>query len=344
VGDAAPGAPDPPDLIPTFVFDVAHLPEEQQFSAWAAHVANSRTSRPQSAGPFQARAQFWQMEPLLISEQHMDAFAFERDEAMVRAAPSDRYQLVVVLKGRLCFPRATGDLFCDARGAVFTDLTRPEHVRADPAHTITIHCARWFLDEAISPRDAQGPLPRTPAVEVLVDFVAALVRQLPSMRTRSALPMARVVRDLIAAALADHPPLPGPGVDARSPVRQRVRAWLDEQPPGAVSLPRMCQTLGMSRSTLNRAFKPEGGVLAYDRRRRLRALHARLSDPGEMRSVAELGYAFGFADKARLSRVFRDAFGYPPSELRRQAAAVSLPIVDTGDLAQTYKAALSRLA
>lgn len=127
-------------------------------------------------------------------------------------------------------------------------------------------------------------------------------------------------------------------------MRQRVRAWLDDQPAGAVSLPRMCQTLGLSRSTLNRAFKPDGGVLAYDRWRRLRALHARLSDPNETRSVAELGYAFGFADKARLSRVFREAFGYPPSELRRQAAAVSLPIVETGDLAQTYKAALNRLA
>jgi len=328
-------------LIPTFVFDVADLPEEEQFAAWAAHVANSRPTRPVDHGPFRARAQFWQMDPLLISEQWMDAFTFDRDEAMVRATPTDRYQLTVVIEGRLRFVRPSGDRFCEAGGCSISDLTQPELMHAEPSHTIMVHVARWFLDEAIPPRDAHGPLPDTPAVKVLCDMVVALVRQLPQMPAASAMPMARVLRDLLAAALADLPPRPSE--DVRAPVRQRVRGYIDRQPAGGLVLERMCQDLGLTRSSLNRAFKAEGGVMAYDRRRRLMALHSRLADPSEPRSVAELGYAYGFPEKTHLARAFRAAFGYPPSEVRRQTSLVTPPVADPGSLQDVYKTALRRL-
>ena len=330
-------------LIPTFVFDVADLPEDQQFPAWAAHVANSRASRPVDSGSFLARAQFWQMDPLLVSVQHMDAFSFDRDAAMIRATPADHYQLVVVFEGSLRFARPDGERLCEAGEASITDLTRPQRVHATRCHTAAIHIARWFLDEAVSPRDAHGPLPRTAAVKVLVDFVGALVRELPQMPATSALPMARVLRDLLATALAELPPRPS-AAEARSPVRQRVRAYIEREPMGSLTLQGMCQVLGLTRSSINRAFKAEGGVMTYDRRRRLVALHGRLSDPTESRSVAELGYDYGFPEKAHLSRAFREAFGYAPSELRRQAVQMTPRVPEPGSPQETYKTALRRLS
>ncbi|MDZ4369900.1 MAG: AraC family transcriptional regulator [Phenylobacterium sp.] len=328
-------------LIPTFVFDVADLPEDQQFAAWAAHVANSRPSRPVDHGPFRARAQFWQMDPLVISEQWMDAFTFDRDEAMVRATPTDRYQLVVVLEGRLRFVRPEGDVYCEAGGCVFSDLTRTELMHAEPAHTIMVHIARWFLDEALAPRDAHGPLPDTPAVRLLAEVTTALVRRLPEIPAASALTMARVLRDVLATALTDLPPRPNE--DARAPLRQRVRAHIEREPMGEVSVEGICHSLGVTRSSLNRAFKAEGGVLAYDRRRRLMALHSRLADPGEVRSIGELGFDYGFPEKAHLTRAFRAAFGYPPSVVRSQAALMAPPTAEPGSLQAIYKAALKRL-
>lgn len=331
-------------LLPTFDFDVSDLPEDEQFAAWAAHVANSRASRPVDSGPFLAKVRFWQMEPLLVSEQRMDPFSFDRDEAMIKATPADHYTLVVVIEGRVTFSREDHDLICDAGDASLTDMTRPELMHATTRqHTIMVHIARWFLDEAMSPVDIHGPLPRTPATRVLSDFLVALLPQLPAMPVTSALPMARVVRDLLANALAGLPPRPAT-LESGLPIRHRVRAYIEREPPGTLSLDRMCQALGVTRSSLSRAFKVDGGVLAYDRRRRLIALHARLTDPTEARSVSDLGYAYGFAEKTHLSRVFREAFGYSPTELRRNATNHAPTAAAPGSLQETYKRALRGLS
>jgi AraC-like DNA-binding protein len=274
----------------------------------------------------------------------MDAFSFDRDEAIIRSTPADHYTLVVVLKGALTFKHAEGDRYCEAGDACLSDMTRPTLMHSTIAsHTIMVHVARWFLDEAISPRDVHGPLLRTPAVRLLVDFLKALIPQLPEMETTSALPMARVVRDLLANGLADMP-LRTDQDEHRLPVRQRVRAYVERQPTGSLNLARMCQALGVTRSSLNRAFKTDGGVLAYDRRRRLVALHGRLADPTETRSVSDLGYEYGFPEKTHLSRAFREAFGYSPSELRGQALARPPNVAEPGSLQERYKAALRSLS
>ncbi|WP_296595648.1 AraC family transcriptional regulator [Phenylobacterium sp.] len=333
----------PPALLPTFAFDASELPEAEQFDAFAAHVANSRCTRPVDGGPFLAKVRFWMMDPLLISDHRLGAFSFERDEAMVRATPADHYSLVVLLDGAMRFPRPGGDLVVEAPGASLTDLRRPETMHATENHTIQIQIARWFLDEALPPVDVHGPLPQTPAVKVLIDFVAALARQLPEMPATSGPPMARVIRDLLANALVGMPPRIDP-TDGRQPVRLKVIRYIESQPMGRFDLDHLCHELGLSRASLARAFKGDGGVLAYDRRRRLLALHSRLSDATEPRSVAELGYAYGFPDNAHLSRVFRDTFGYAPSEVRRQVAGVMPHVAEPGSLADVYKTALRNLS
>lgn len=119
-------------LLPTFEFDSRILPTDEQFPAFVAHVANSRTTRPVERGPFLARARFWTMSPLLISEQRFDPFSFHRDEALIRSSPADHYSLMVMIEGGLRFEREGGDLFCDAGHASLSDVARLQ----------TIHCSR----------------------------------------------------------------------------------------------------------------------------------------------------------------------------------------------------------
>ena len=331
-------------LLPTFELDLSGLPEDEQFPAWASHVANSHPRRlPPLTGPFRSHTKFWRLDPLLVSEQWMDPFAFERDEAMVRATPADHYSLVVILEGEIVFKRPDGDIVCRVGDAALTDLTRPELMHAARNHSVVIQVARWFLDEALDPVDIHGRLPQTSATKVLVDFVAALVPQLGSLPATSALPMARVLRDLLATSLVDLPPREV-GPDGRQPIRHRVRAYIEQAAPGTLNVEAMCQALGVTRSSLNRAFKAAGGVLAYDRRRRLVALHGRLGDPTEGRSVSQLGYDYGFPEKTHLSRVFREAFGYPPSEVRKMATAHLVAAAPAGSLQDAYKTALRDLS
>ena len=134
-------------LLPTFELDLSGLPEDEQFPAWASHVANSRPSRlPPLTGPFRSHTKFWRLDPLLVSEQWMDPFAFERDEAMVRATPADHYSLAVILEGEIVFKRPDGDIVCRVGDAALTDLTRPELMHAARNHSVVIQVARWFLD------------------------------------------------------------------------------------------------------------------------------------------------------------------------------------------------------
>jgi AraC-like DNA-binding protein len=127
-------------------------------------------------------------------------------------------------------------------------------------------------------------------------------------------------------------------------VRERVIRYIATQPAGSLDVAALCDTLHMTRSSLFRAFKRYGGVLAYDRRRRLHALHRALTDPRERRSVAELGFIHGFEDKAHLSRVFRKTFGYSASELRNHPVIAQRRDSVPGSVQERYRSSVAALA
>ena len=85
---------------------------------------------------------------------------------------------------------------------------------------------------------------------------------------------------------------------------------------------------GISRSRLYEMFKPHGGVASYIRRRRVHRFRALLSQRRDMRSIAELAFACGFASESHASRTFREIFAMPPGQFRRrQGGPASLPTV-----------------
>lgn len=81
----------------------------------------------------------------------------------------------------------------------------------------------------------------------------------------------------------------------------------------------LMHALGLSRSSLYRAFQSVGGVKAYIRQRRLE--HARdllMRRTGPRPTVSEVAQACGFASDSHFSRAFRKAFGSSPGA-RREA-------------------------
>lgn len=93
-----------------------------------------------------------------------------------------------------------------------------------------------------------------------------------------------------------------------------VEARLLDPDLGAESL---MAALGLSRSSLYRAFRPVGGVNAYIRQRRLESARDMLATRADTRlTIAEVAHAHGFASDSHFSRAFRKAFGYPPGALR----------------------------
>ncbi|RYY25871.1 MAG: helix-turn-helix domain-containing protein [Sphingomonadales bacterium] len=75
--------------------------------------------------------------------------------------------------------------------------------------------------------------------------------------------------------------------------------------------------IGVSRSSLYRAFEPMGGVMAYVRHRRLDRVYAALRAPtSASRSIDELAFRHGFRDRAQLVSAFQKRFACSPQDVR----------------------------
>ena len=80
----------------------------------------------------------------------------------------------------------------------------------------------------------------------------------------------------------------------------------------------IAERLGISRSTLYRAFERTGGVMQRVWELRLDGIRAALDDPFEIRSLEALALAHGFKSVAHMSRSFRSRFGESPGAWRRE--------------------------
>lgn len=107
------------------------------------------------------------------------------------------------------------------------------------------------------------------------------------------------------------PPQPG--------LIEQLYALLDDDPVRAWPIDVAANAVGLSSRDLQRRLHRQGasysGILRDARVRR--AARAMLDTPG---SLAEIGYAAGFADQAHFTREFRRILGASPAEWRRVAA------------------------
>ncbi|MEM9073699.1 MAG: helix-turn-helix domain-containing protein [Myxococcota bacterium] len=129
-----------------------------------------------------------------------------------------------------------------------------------------------------------------------------------------------VVALLLAAAQRDAEPR------ARLLPAQRVRAisraidYIEAHPDGAVRVGEICDEIGVSWRTLDRAFRERFGVgpKAYVHRRRLTAVRAALTRQRGAVRVADVANAWGFWHMGQFARDYRRTFGELPSETAGQ--------------------------
>jgi AraC-like DNA-binding protein len=188
--------------------------------------------------------------------------------------------------------------------------------------------SRAYLEELSGPVMVHGRLPRTAETHVLIKTVGTLAEQLPKASEKSAPTYGRMIRDALAVAVASLPPA---NLVGKLALRHRALNYIAGMPPGQLSPARMQAELGLTRATLYRLFQADGGVLTYDRTRRLRLLHHAVADPVNRSSLANLAARHGFVDRASLARLFRSAFGYSMRQLREQQE-LCLPSPKVGEM------------
>lgn len=340
--DIEKGGEDGPLLTP-ILFDTAALPPHEQLPAFAASSPNSRITRLEE-GPFHVQSTVWPLDELILTETWIDPLVSTRDERQMKAHPADHYMAIAPITGLIESEIDGSREACRPGQILINDYTRCSATISHGARVIVLTIARGFLEEAAGGVQPHGILPPTGETRVLIDFLASLLLRLPHTRMASIPVLSRIVRDLLAMAVRGGTPA-GPTV-RNTGIRARVRRHIASLPPGEVDVTALMAALGLSRSSLFRAFRQDGGVLAYDRQRRLRMLHRLLVDGTDTRSIAELGFACGFQDMPALSRLFRASYGYTMSDLRRHADHPVTPLSAPNIMAsgERYRALVASLS
>lgn len=302
--------------IPKIVMDSSLLPEAEQFAYWAAHSRGARLHQL-VPGPFLARGDLWNLGSLQVTSIEVDPFVAIRDRALVNAVESDYLQLVQLSEGTITFETDDGTVELTAPISFLRDYAQPSTARSTRIRGLIFYFSRDFLEEAVGPVAFQGPLAPVPELTLLNDIAVEMIRFFPAAAASSAPLYATILRDLAAAAMMRA------GASQRTDqisLLAEAKAYVAAQPPGTLSVAGITAALGISRSVLYRLFERDGGLLAYDRMRRLRAAHRAMSNPLNTSTLVDLAARYGFRDQAALLRSFRKAFGSTPSELRRTHA------------------------
>lgn len=304
----------PPGSIPRVIMDTTLVPESEQFAYWAAHTRGARLSQP-NPGPFYNRGDMWNLGALQMCLTEVDPFVAVRDRELVNAVDADYVQYVQILDGSMTFEANDGKSVLHPPACFLRDAAQPSVVTSTRVRLLMLYFSRDFLEERAGPIDYQGPLNACPELDLLREIACDMIAFFPRGREESAPLYAEILRDLTAAALrasgAAHR-------STQSPLLVAAKDYIATQPPGTLSVDGITSALNVSRSVVYRLFKREGGLLAYDRMRRLRALHRAMCNPLNNSPLVELSARYGFRDQASLLRSFRKAFGYSPSELRRR--------------------------
>lgn len=270
-------------------------------------------------GSFYNRNIAWQFGGTVFGRGHSTGQTFIRSPAEIRRSGFDGIGMYLDLAGSL------GD--ADGRSAptapgtiVFRDLTRPSRSRYDRIDLVVTIIPRevapeWLLDPRMHGHaiDSASPAGRMLAAHLLSTVAVAdeLDHEGGLAAIDAALLLAQQTVGKTASMTAEQ---------ARA-AHRTVRLLAIEVIERNLLSPdltadRIALELGVSRSTLYRAFEASGGVVVSIQRRRLALAYAILRQrQGRSPTVAEIAHDCGFSSESHFSRAFRDRYDLSPGEL-----------------------------
>jgi AraC-like DNA-binding protein len=162
-------------------------------------------------------------------------------------------------------------------------------------------------------------LPRLPTVMHDAPLAEALIAAHTAFeQSASSLARESLLHRALTALLVRHamqpPALPNVGREASA--LEKVRAILEDEFAGNVTLDELARVAGLNAFTLLRAFRRAHGLPPHAYQVQVRLRHAkRLLRQGE--TPAQTALNVGFADQSHFGRHFRRAFGITPQQYRQ---------------------------
>ena len=307
--------------VPHLAFDSADLPVGEGRPRWESLVGAYDVAllEGHAEEDFRAVSESWLLGQMLLTRGRLTPVALTRTVARIAADGRDTFTFGLVTRGLLA-----GDFdhrACELRpGQVCAiDFARPWHAHTAMTEFILLVVPRPALLAATpNAHDLHGRLLEGAAARILTEHLIALARNLPQADAADAPIIERMTLRMITDSLQTL----SPGEDAgpgplETRLTYRVRRHIEDHLAATdLSPATICKALGVTRPTLYRAFSRGGGIMSYIQRRRLEAVHVRLSDPAEDRRVETLALDHGFSSHAHFSTAFRRRFGYAPRDAR----------------------------
>lgn len=257
--------------------------------------------------------------PSIIARARSSTQTLAREAEHIRRSGIDHISVIVNLTDTI------GD--CDGQtlraepGSVqFRDLSRPSVASMSAINMVTVMVPRaavpgWLLSRGIHGLVLPGSSAGGRLVASHLLTMTDVADQLGDAEGSAGIEAAFV----IAERFLGHQRSVTPGhADAiHRTIRERAMALLDARPPDSKwSAATVAVAIGVSRTSLYRAFETTGGVRTYVLRRRLARAYAALRGRrGLSPSVELIGQRNGFPDRRTFVQAFKGQFGMSPDDV-----------------------------
>ncbi len=338
-GGAAPETQDSRNgslLSPASVIDTSRVESGRSVEFLQdAYASNLLFSAEFPEGAFHSRIENWGLPGLAATRQVSDANKIFLTGGK-RFSNPDLVYVRINLEGSnraffdgRSYTARTGDIsILGSRGAGITDFTK--------RRTLVTYLPR----SAVAPRP-DAPLPdiirgTSPAGRLLGAVLREFDRALPTTAVAQADTLAsglvQVVRTLLETAEPDLEQ------DDLAPARRTaIVAYVDRNlGKAAIDAEALGTRFGISRATLYRMFRDDGGVDTFVLERRLLRVYQDLARARNQRgTVTRIAERWGFHDPSKFANQFRRLFGLRPSDVvgseRAPEAPTTSPIAGAGD-------------
>ncbi|MBZ9711114.1 AraC family transcriptional regulator [Mesorhizobium sp. ESP7-2] len=314
-------------------FETESLPRPEQFPAWREHISSLAEARlPDNVAPddgFPVRQAVWNLGGMLLLQQTVPAFSYERSLDMVRFSPLDHWLITFLRTGR-SWTGIDGRVTENEPGMMeIRSLGNPFSGRALESESLTLIVPDdQFADRGGLPPASSNTVLGGRRVKLMYDHMVGLETNLgslaqddlPSIKSR----LLEVIFDTTTPFLnrggeSERVSQIGMMTRARRLIRKNLIS--SDLTPDALS-----RELAISRTRLYELFESVGGVAKYMRQHRLLAAHRMLADPSDRRTIAEVSLAIGYDSAANFSRAFTQQFGYSPSNIRTHRASSDVQV------------------
>lgn len=299
-----------------FVFDSKKVQQGKAFEVYRElYSAGSEASA--LGDDFSARLTARRVGQMVMFERFINQVAHERSETRVRHDDIEHVILQLNVGGQFDVETPFGRHNVLPGQVVLFDLTLPQRTQSHHAHILTFSVPRTFVEGGSGDLShLHGRVLDGLHAPLLANTMNMMVRHAPALVGDHQNRLASAFREILAIAV------PSPDRNRqRSDVSgsKRLRILIENNLNHPQLSPEwLSRQAGLSRTRIYEIFQPSGGVSRYIQHRRATRLRALLLQPSTARaSVATLAFAAGFSNESHATRVFREQFGMPPGQFRR---------------------------